>query len=39
MNLARQSPALYATLLEQRRQNYCGGDSVVSKVDTSGPRP
>jgi hypothetical protein len=25
MNLARQSPALYATLLEQRRQNYCGG--------------
>ena len=25
MNLARQNPALYATLLEQRRQNYCGG--------------
>jgi uncharacterized protein YkwD len=25
MNLARQSPAFYATLLEQRRQNYCGG--------------
>jgi len=24
MNLARQNPALYATLLEQRRQNYCG---------------
>jgi uncharacterized protein YkwD len=24
MNLARQDPALYATLLEQRRQNYCG---------------
>jgi len=25
MNLARQNPTLYATLLEQRRQNYCGG--------------
>jgi uncharacterized protein YkwD len=25
MNLARQGPAFYATLLEQRRQNYCGG--------------
>src|SRR5205823_6542656 len=24
MNLARQNPALYATLLEQRRQKYCG---------------
>jgi uncharacterized protein YkwD len=24
MNLARQDPALYATFLEQRRQNYCG---------------
>src|SRR5437588_517397 len=25
MNLARQNPALYATLLQQRRQNYSGG--------------
>jgi uncharacterized protein YkwD len=25
MNLARQNPALYATPLEQRRQNYSGG--------------
>lgn len=25
LNLARQNPALYATLLEQRRQNYSGG--------------
>jgi uncharacterized protein YkwD len=25
MNLARQNPTLYATLLEQRRPNYCGG--------------
>jgi uncharacterized protein YkwD len=25
LNLARQNPALYATFLEQRRQNYSGG--------------
>src|SRR2546421_6369191 len=29
MNLARQNPALYATLLEQTRQNYSGGVCVL----------
>ena len=29
MNLARQTPAFYATLLEQRRQNYCGGACLL----------
>jgi uncharacterized protein YkwD len=30
MNLARLNPAFYATLLEQRRRNYCGRDYLLA---------
>jgi hypothetical protein len=32
MNLARQNPALYATLLQQRRQSYSGGGLTTNRA-------